>query len=280
MKVGLVLEGGAMRGLYTAGVLDAFMDYDIKVDGIMGVSAGALFGVNYPSKQRGRTLRYNKKYVNDKRYMGLGSLIKTGNIINKEFAYYEIPFKLDKFDEEAFEKSGIDFYAVVTNVETGKAEYPLIKNCEKEIEMLRASSCMPIVSKIVEIGKKKYLDGGIADSVPYEKMMELGYDKIIVVLTRDIEYRKKKTNQLIPKLFYKKYPKLVETINNRYKAYNDSIDKLIELEKDKKVFVIRPSVNLHVKRIEKDVNKLQAIYDLGIKDVKKCIKKINTYLGK
>jgi predicted patatin/cPLA2 family phospholipase len=146
VKVGLVLEGGAMRGLYTAGVLDAFMDYDVKVDGIMGVSAGALFGVNYPSKQRGRTLRYNKKYVNDKRYMGLGSLIKTGNIINKEFAYYEIPFKLDKFDEETFEKSGIDFYAVVTNVETGKAEYPLIKNCEKEIEMLRASSCMPIVS--------------------------------------------------------------------------------------------------------------------------------------
>ena len=280
MKVGLVLEGGAMRGLYTAGVLDAFMDYDIKVDGIMGVSAGALFGVNYPSKQRGRTLRYNKKYVNDKRYMGLGSLIKTGNIINKEFAYYEIPFKLDKFDEEVFEKSGIDFYAVVTNVETGKAEYPLIKNCEKEIEMLRASSCMPIVSKIVEIGKKKYLDGGIADSVPYEKMMELGYDKIIVVLTRDIEYRKKKTNQLIPKLFYKRYPKLVETINNRYKDYNESIDKLIELEKDKKVFVIRPSVNLHVKRIEKDVNKLQAIYDLGIKDVKKNIKKINTYLEK
>ena len=280
MKVGLVLEGGAMRGLYTAGVLDAFMDYDVKVDGIMGVSAGALFGVNYPSKQRGRTLRYNKKYVNDKRYMGLGSLIKTGNIINKEFAYYEIPFKLDKFDEETFEKSGIDFYAVVTNVETGKAEYPLIKNCEKEIEMLRASSCMPIVSKIVEIGKKKYLDGGIADSVPYEKMMELGYDKIIVVLTRDIEYRKKKTNQLIPKLFYKKYPKLVETINNRYKDYNDSIDRLIKLEKNKKVFVIRPSVNLHVKRIEKDVNKLQAIYDLGIKDVKKSIKKINTYLEK
>ena len=212
--------------------------------------------------------------------MGLGSLIKTGNIINKEFAYYEIPFKLDKFDEETFEKSGVDFYAVVTNVETGKAEYPLIKNCEKEIEMLRASSCMPIVSKIVEIGKKKYLDGGIADSVPYEKMMELGYDKIIVVLTRDIEYRKKKTNQLIPKLFYKKYPKLVETINNRYKDYNDSIDRLIELEKNKKVFVIRPSVNLHVKRIEKDVNKLQAIYDLGIKDVKKSIKKINTYLEK
>ncbi len=280
MKVGLVLEGGAMRGLYTAGVLDAFLDYEIKVGGIMGVSAGALFGVNYPSKQRGRTLRYNKKYVNDKRYMGFGSLIKTGNIINKEFAYYEIPFKLDKFDEETFEKSGIDFYAVVTNVVTGKAEYPLIKNCEKEIEMLRASSCMPIVSKIVEIGKKKYLDGGIADSVPYEKMMELGYDKIIVVLTRDMEYRKKKTNQLVPKLFYKKYPKLVETINNRYKDYNDSLDRLVELEKEKKVFVIRPSINLHVKRIEKNVDKLQAIYDLGIKDVKDCLKKLREYLEK
>ena len=134
MKVGLVLEGGAMRGVYTAGVLDAFLDEKIKVDGIIGVSAGALFGVNYASKQKGRTIRYNKKYIKDKRYISVRSLIKTGNIVNKDFAYYKIPLELDKFDEKEFEKSKIDYYAVITNVETGEGEYPKITNCEKQIE--------------------------------------------------------------------------------------------------------------------------------------------------
>ncbi len=280
MKIGLVLEGGAMRGVYTAGVLDTFLDEKIKVDGIIGVSAGALFGVNYVSNQRGRTIRYNKKYVNDKRYISFRSLIKTGNIINKEFAYYKLPFELDKFDEEAFEKAKIDYYAVITNVETGEAEYPKITNCEKQIEELRASSSMPFVSKMVEIDGNKYLDGALADSVPYEKMMELGYDKIIVVLTRDINYRKKKRNPLMANTIYRKYPKLVKKINNRYKMYNDSIAKLKELEKEGKVVVLRPSKDLHVKRIEKDVDKLQAMYDLGISDAKESIKVIKEYLKK
>jgi len=278
MKTCLVLEGGAMRGLYTAGVLDAFLDNDVKVDALVGVSAGALFGVNYVSKQRGRTLRYNKKYIKDKRYMSLRSLITTGNIVNKEFAYYEIPFKLDKFDEKTFEKAKIDFYAVITNVETGEAEYPLITNCEKQIETLRASSSMPFVSKMVEIDGKNYLDGALADSVPYEKMIEMGFDRIIVVLTRDIDYRKKKRNPLIAKMFYHKYPNLVERINNRYKMYNDSIDKLNVKEKKKEIFVLRPSKDLHVKRIEKNKEKLQAMYDLGISDASKQIKKIKEFL--
>ena len=229
MKVGLVLEGGAMRGVYTAGVLDAFLDEKIKVDGIIGVSAGALFGVNYASKQKGRTIRYNKKYIKDKRYISVRSLIKTGNIVNKDFAYYKIPFELDKFDEKEFEKSKIDYYAVITNVETGEGEYPKITNCEEQIELLRASSSMPFVSKMVEVDGNKYLDGALADSIPYEKMMELGYDKIIVVLTRDINYRKKKRNPLIAKTIYRKYPKLVKKINTRYKVYNDSVEKLKEL---------------------------------------------------
>ena len=280
MKVGLVLEGGAMRGVYTAGVLDTFLDENIKVDGIIGVSAGALFGVNYVSKQRGRTIRYNKIFINDKRYISFKSLIKTGNIINKEFAYYKLPFELDKFDEKEFEKANIPYYAVITNVETGEAEYPLITNCETQIEELRASSSMPFVSKIVEIDGKKYLDGALADSIPYEKMIELGYDKIIVVLTRDINYRKKKRSPLMANTIYRKYPKLVKKINNRYKMYNDSITRLKELEKEGKLLVIRPSKDLHVKRIEKDIDKLQAMYDLGISDTKDCINNIKEYLKK
>lgn len=280
MKVGLVLEGGAMRGVYTAGVLDVFLDEKIKIDGIIGVSAGALFGVNYASKQKGRTIRYNKNYIKDKRYISIRSLIKTGNIVNKDFAYYKIPFELDKFDEKEFEKSKIDYYAVITNVETGEGEYPKITNCEKQIELLRASSSMPFVSKMVEVDGNKYLDGALADSIPYEKMMELGYDKIIVVLTRDINYRKKKRNPLIAKTFYRKYPELVEKINSRYKVYNDSVEKLKELEKEGKVLVIRPSKDLHIKRIEKNVDKLQAQYDLGISDAQKNIKEVKKYLKK
>lgn len=132
MKIGLVLEGGAMRGLYTAGVLDVFLDKDIKVTDILGVSAGAVFGVNYKSNQRGRTLRYNLKYLNDKRYMSINSLIKTGNLVNKEFAYYTLPRELDIFDEKAYEDNNINFYAVITNMETGKPEYVEIDNAEEK----------------------------------------------------------------------------------------------------------------------------------------------------
>lgn len=166
MKVGLVLEGGAMRGMFTAGVLDVFLDEQIHIDGIVSVSAGALFGVNFPSKQKGRVLRYNKKYLNDKRYMGWHSLFTTGNIVNKDFAFYQLPFELDVFDQEAFARSGIDFYTVLTNVESGEAEYVKIYDAFEQMETLRATSAMPFVSKMVEIDGKKYLDGGIADSIP------------------------------------------------------------------------------------------------------------------
>ena len=189
MKVGLVLEGGAMRGMFTAGVLDVFLDEQIHIDGIVSVSAGALFGVNLPSKQRGRVLRYNKKYLNDKRYMGWHSLFTTGNIVNKDFAFYQLPFELDVFDQEAFARSGINFYTVLTNVESGEAEYVKIHDAFEQMETLRATSAMPFVSKMVEIDGKKYLDGGIADSIPLRFCQQLGYDKIIVVLTRPLDYR-------------------------------------------------------------------------------------------
>lgn len=278
MKIGLVLEGGAMRGMYTAGVLDVFMDNHILVDGIVGVSAGALFGVNYASNQKGRAIRYNTKYAKDKRYMGINSLLKTGNIVNKEFAYYELPTKLDKFDEQAFESSNIDFYATVTNVDTGKAEYIKIHNVLEQTEVLRATSAMPLVSEIIQLETGKYLDGSISDSIPLEKCMQLGYDKIIVVLTRPLNYRKKKSKNLMSKLIYRKHPNLINSIENRYKNYNNTVEKIIDLENKNDIFVIRPSKTLKINKIEKDINKLEEMYSLGVNDCKNILEKLTIYI--
>ena len=279
MKVGLVLEGGAMRGMYTSGVLDVFLDNNIKVDGIIGVSAGVLFGVNYLSKQRGRALRYNKRFAKDKRYMGIRSLIKTGNVINKEFAFEVVPKELDVFDEETYKNSGIPFYATVTNVETGKPEYMEVKDVFEQMDVLRATSSMPFVSKMVELDGKPYLDGGISDSIPIDECKKMGYEKIIVVLTRPIEYRKSKPKDWMAKLKYGKYPNLVNTINNRYKNYNDTVEKIIDMEKRKEIFVIRPSKLVEMKRIEHDENKLQEMYDLGVSDCESLIESLKKYIG-
>ena len=278
MKVGLVLEGGAMRGMYTAGVLDTFLENNIEVDGIIGVSAGVLFGVNYLSKQKGRVIRYNKRFINDRRYMGLWSLLTTGNIINKEFSFYEVPQKLDVFDNDTFMKSKIDFWATVTNMETGNAEYIKLDDLFAQMEVLRATSAMPYVSKIVELENGKYLDGGISDSIPVEKCKELGFDKVIVVLTRHLDYRKRKPKEFLAKTYYRKYPKFAKTLNNRYKMYNETVEKIIDMENKKEIFVIRPTRLVKVKRIEKDPNKLQEMYELGIEDAKNSLEKLNEYI--
>ena len=280
MSIGLVLEGGAMRGMYTAGVLDVFLENNIEVDGIVGVSAGVLFGVNYLSKQKGRVLRYNKKFIKDKRFMGLWSLMMTGNIVNKDFSFYEIPYKLDVFDDEEYKKSKTKMYATVTNVETGKSEYMKLDSVFEQMEILRATSAMPFVSKFVELDENKYLDGGISDSIPVEKCKEMGYDKIIVVLTRPIEYRKKKENETLINIFYKKYPNLSESLKNRHTNYNSSVEKIIDLENKKEIFVIRPSKALKIKRIEKNLDKLQEMYDLGVEDCKNKLEELMMYLKK
>ena len=278
MKTGLVLEGGAMRGMYTAGVLDVMLDEDIHVDGVIGVSAGVLFGVNYLSKQRGRSIRYNKRCNGDKRYMGMHSLFTTGNIVNTEFAYYTVPYELDVFDDETFMNSGVPFYAVVTNMQTGKPEYMQIHSVFDQMEVLRASASMPLVSKPVYLDGVPYLDGGIADSIPYEKMMEMGYDRIIVVLTRDFSYRKKSSSKLPAELRYHKYPEFRQTLEHRYEAYNASVAHLRWLEKQGKVFVIRPSAPIGIKRIEKDADKLQEVYELGLHDGEHSIHALQEYL--
>lgn len=278
MKIGLVLEGGAMRGMYTAGVLDVFLDEKFQADGVMGVSAGVLFGVNYLSQQRGRTIRYNKQFNGDKRYMGMYSLFTTGNIVNEKFAYYTVPCELDVFDDETFMKSGVPFYAVVTNMLNGKPEYIRIDSVFKQMEVLRASSSMPLVSKPVYLDGVPYLDGGIADSIPYEKMMEMGYDKIVVILTRDFSYRKKPSLNVPSALRYHRYPEFRETLEHRYESYNASVAHLRWLEKQGKVFVIRPSSPIGIKRIEKDGDKLQEVYELGLKDGKQAMTALKEYI--
>lgn len=276
-KIALVLEGGAMRGLYTAGVLDVFMQNDIKVDTILGVSAGALFGINYKSKQIGRALRYNLKYAHDKRYMGMYSLITTGDVMNKDFCFNKLIYELDPFDIETYNKSKVEFYAVVTNVETGKAEYIMIKDGGKDLEYLRASGSMPFVSNLVEINGNKYLDGAVADPIPLKKAIEMGYEKIIVVQTRPADYIKSKS-WLPFSLVYKKYPEFVKTAKNAYINYNEILDLIRIQENEGKIVALRPSEKIKMHRVEKNLNKLQAIYDVGVKDCNNNLSKIKEYI--
>ena len=282
IKVGLVLEGGSMRGMYTAGVLDVFMDENIHVDGIIGVSAGALFGPNYYSKQKGRALRYNKRFCRNPRFMSFWSFLFTGNLVNKQFAFYDVTSKYDIFDNETFMKNNTGYYVTATNAETGKAEYLEIKDIVKEMEKLRASSAIPFVSRFVEIDGKRYLDGGISDSVPVLQCKAMGYDKIIVVLTRPIEYRKKPFSEGLMKLVsmrYRKYPEFIKTLKNRYQVYNDTVETIIDLENKKEIFVIRPSEPILLKTIERNPDNLQKVYDLGIKDCKEKLNKLKEYLN-
>ena len=280
MKIGLVLEGGAMRGMYTAGVLDTFLDKDFWVDGIISVSAGALFGVNYPSRQKERAIRYNKKFISDKRYISFKSLVRTGNIVNKDFAFYEVPFKYDVFDNKTFKESDIDFYVAVTNLQTAQAEYVKLIDPLGQMEVLRATSAMPYVSRPVEIDGIPYLDGAIVDSIPVEQMQMLGYDKIIVILTRTLDYRKSKPMAWIAKWFYRRYPHFADAVNQRYAMYNQQVENVIKLAEKGDIFVIRPSVDLKIKRIEKDPNKLQAMYELGMKDMQLQWKNLLDYLNR
>ncbi len=278
MNIGLVLEGGAMRGMYTAGVLDILMKNHVEVDGIVGVSAGALFGVNYLSGQAGRVIRYNKRFNGDKNYLGILPLLREGNIVSTKYAYDTVPRKLDVFDDEAFRASPVPFYAVVTDMESGKAEYIRIKSVFEQMDCLRASGSMPFVSKPVELAGRLYLDGAVADSIPFEWMSQQGFDKLIVVLTRDADYRKKPMSKGLSGLMYGKYPRFKEQLLKRHTVYNAAIETLRDWEKNGRAFVIRPTEALHIGRIEKDPNKLQAVYDLGVKDAENQLENLYRYL--
>ncbi|MCI8956247.1 MAG: patatin family protein [Eubacterium sp.] len=281
MKIGLVLEGGAMRGMYTAGILDILMENNITVDGAIGVSAGATFGCNFKSRQIGRTIRYNMKYSRDPRYAGLRSLIRTGDLYGADFCYKELPNKLDIFDVKTYKKNPMDFYVVTTDINTGKPIYHLCPNGdETDIEWYRASASMPLVSRIVEIDGIQMLDGGISDAIPIHKFREMGYKKNIVILTQHNGYRKKKSNALpIIKLkMGRKYPNLVRDMKIRHKMYNQTLDDLKEMESNGEVYIIQPKAPITIKRTERDPDKLKSLYDIGRKEGMEHLINLKTFL--
>lgn len=280
MKTGLVLEGGGVRGIYTAGVLDVFLEKGIAFDGVMGVSAGAIHGCSYLSKQHGRSIRYYMKYCADPRFMSFSSLFKTGDLVGVDFCYHEIPEKLDLYDNEAFMRNGVPFYAVCSNVETGKPEYLRMEDMFRDIDILRASASMPYVSRIVEIGGKKYLDGGSTDSIPVDAFRKMGYEKNVVVLTRDIAYRKKPELRGLAKLMYRKYPAFAKIQAERYLNYNRTLDRILDLEKEGSIFVIRPSVPPDIGRMESDPQKVRRHYERGREDTLQKMDDLQDWLQK
>jgi len=280
MKTGLVLEGGGKRGIYAAGVLDVLLEHNIIVDGLIGTSAGAVNGCSYVSKQYERNLRYNIRFAKEKKYMSIYSLLTTGNVVGTEFAYDILPNHLEPFDYDAFEQSPVDYYVTCSNLETGKAEYILCKSLRgKNMDYLRASASLPYVSQIVEIDNKKYLDGGICDSIPLRVFQNMGYNKNIVVLTRPKGYVKKPENNLLASIYYGKYPNFVSALRNRYAVYNRTIKYIEEQEKQGNIIVLRPSEAIKVGRMEKNPQAIQQMYKLGKKDANKIINEISLFLG-
>ena len=279
MKTGLVLEGGAMRGMFTAGVLDTFLDAGVKADEVVGVSAGALFGVNYLSGQKGRAVRYNKRYNGDKNYMGLRPLLKEGNLFSTSYAYDLVPRRLDPFDDAAFQNSGVPFFAVVTNVDTGQAEYMQVKSVFDQMDLLRASGSMPFVSRPVEWEGRRYLDGGVSDSIPFEWMAARGCDKLIVVLTREKDYRKTPMNGALLRLLRRKYPAIARRLAARHTDYNRALEELERWQAEGRAFVIRPSVKTPISLIETDPEKLQQVYDLGLADGQAALPALQAWLA-
>ena len=280
MKTGLVLEGGGMRGIYTAGVLDVFLRNNISFDGVVGTSAGAVHGCSFLSSQKGRSLRYYLKYCDEPRFMSFKSWIKTGNIVETEFAYHELPEKLDLYDYDAFNACETPFYAVCTNIESGLAELIKIEDMKEEIDAIRASASLPYFSQIVEFGGKKYLDGGIADAIAIKPFQEMGYEKNVVVLTRPDGYIKAPEKMIFAKLVYRKYPNLVKTMAIRHNLYNQTISYLKEQEKLGKVFIIRPSAPLAARRVEHSADNIQATYNAGAIDASNSLSALLDWLKK
>ena len=281
MKNGLVLEGGGLRGIFTAGVTDTLMKNKIEFDGLVGVSAGAAFGCNYKSGQPGRALRYNLRFCRDKRYCSKRSLIKTGNLFNAEFCYHEIPDKLDVFDRESYNNSAMKFYVVCTDIYTGKSVYKKLDTADYEmLEWIRASASLPIVSKPVEIGKMLLLDGGISDSIPLEFMRHEGFDKNVVVLTQPRNYIKEKSSSVkLMKLKMRKYPAVVKAIENRPDVYNRNRDYVFRQEKLGNTLVICPENPLPAGRVEHDPEKIRRTYEIGVKTAKRKMKELKNFLG-
>lgn len=281
MRIGLTLEGGGMRGMYSAGVMDVLMENNISFDIAIGVSAGALFGCNYKSKQIGRVIRYNKRFCKDDRYASIKNWLKTGDLYDKEFAYHYVPKYLDVFDTKMFANDPMEFYVVCTNADTGLAVYhQCTKGDDKDIEWMRASGAIPIVFKIVNIDGQEYVDGGVSDSIPVRWMRKRA-DKQVAVLTRPKGYRKTTMKNIKAISFIlKNYPKLIEALKNRHIMYNNTLDEIAMMEANNDIFVIRPSKNITLKTMEKDPDKLEEVYQLGRSDMLNKLEELKAYIEK
>lgn len=281
MKTGLILEGGGLRSLFSAGILDSWMTKDIHFDGIFGVSGGALFGCNFKSHQIGRALRYNIKLKDDPRYMGIRSLLRTGNIVGAEFAYHTVPMEIDVFDNEAFRNDPAAFYVVTTDIESGLPHYHQIESFDYEgLEWMRATGSMPLVSTPVPLQGHLHLDGGMSDSLPLKAAQDMGYEKNVVILTRPRGYRKKKT-KLTPlfRLFCSKYPKIAEVMDRRADEYNKQLDYLIDQEQKGNTLLIFPDDDLGIGRIELKEDKMRAVHTIGLNKGDELAQKIKEFLS-
>ncbi len=265
MKYGLVLEGGAMRGLFTSGVLDVLMEHGVTFDGAVGVSAGAVFGCNFKSNQPGRVLRYNLRFCRDPRYCSLRSWARTGDLYGADFCYRAIPDELDPFDREAYAANPMDFTVVCTDAETGR---PVYHSCptgdEHDLVWMRASASMPLASRVVEVDGYRLLDGGVADSIPIRHAQEMGYDKCVVILTEPRGYVKEKNKALpLMRAALRKYPMLVSAMARRQDVYNASTAYLRREERAGRVFILCPEAALDIGKTEHDPEKIQLAYDEG-----------------
>ncbi|MDD6174644.1 MAG: patatin family protein [Firmicutes bacterium] len=281
MKTGLVMEGGAMRGMFTAGVTDVLMENGITFDGGIGVSAGATFGCNYKSKQIGRAFRYNKQYCRDPRYVGIRSLLTTGNLYNEQFAYHELPERLDVFDAHTFAENPMEFYVVCTDVQTGN---PVYHRCEQggaeDIEWMRASASMPMVSRIVRIGERLLLDGGVSDSIPLRYFEQIGYRKNVVILTQPNGFIKKK-NSLLPVLraALREYPALVQALAERHLRYNETLAYIETQRQNGNVLVIQPPESLQIGAVERRAEELERVYRIGRKEAQNRLEQVSEFLN-
>ena len=262
---GLVMEGGAMRGMFTAGVCDVLLENGITFDGAIGVSAGATFGCNFKARQIGRAIRYNKRFSHDWRYCSLRSLLLTGDLYGADFCYNILPNKLDLFDYETYRSNPLKFYAVVSDCVTGKPVYKELTTCdEKDLTWMRASASMPLVSRVVKIDGYELLDGGMTDSIPLKAFEDMGYQKNLVILTQPRDFVKEPSSSLkLMKFSLRKYPKLYEAMLHRHEVYNAQKKYVFEQEAAGKSFVICPQASLGISRTENNPDELQRVYDLG-----------------
>lgn len=282
MKTGLVLEGGAMRGLFTAGVIDVLMENNIKFSGAIGVSAGAAFGCNYKSGQIGRVIRYSKRFANNKKYASLWSLLTTGDYFGAEYAYHFIPNKLDIVDFETFRNNPMEFWAVATNVGSGKAVYRQLNTLDyEELEFVRASASMPLISNIVKLNGQRLLDGGVADSIPLAFFQKQGYQRNVVVLTQPKGYRKH-PNKLMPLMHLQlhRHPKMLKALAERHIMYNKEVDLVLQEERKGNVFVLQPQIKLTIGHTSHNPKKMQETYEHGRKVATEELEKLKQFLAK